>query len=370
MGIPWTTLGFLALAILLPSPFLFPSFCYHAIILLDFFTPFSAFDSPLVQSYHKFLVDRLPEIPEKSPIILSAEGLTREKLRVVSKDYTVPVVIRGLAKDAPAIEKWKNASWWKENYGDEKVLCKYVETIATKREDPECTITGSLGSANKTGRTYITGESRIFARRPELAEMVDSAAVNAVAPGSPVFMQLFLGYRGTGSDIHSAMGTNLFRQVTGRKRWWLIPQSQTPYVFASLNPNGFSSHTKTNIGKYPDPESPWLKKIERYTVMMYPGDVLLNPPWIWHGILNEADSDDELIIGVPTRYSVKYALPALKNNWLLTLIGLGSISKTYGLQKFLSDPANLQNGIERARLARAKQMIMMNEKEEEVERAL
>jgi hypothetical protein len=262
------------------------------------------------------------------------------------------------------METWKDVNWWRENYGNESVLCKYVEKLG---DAPSCTVDQALGDNKRNNRLYISGESRIFVRRPELKEMVDSAAVDSIAPGYPVFTQLFLGYEGMGSDIHSAMGCNIFRQISGRKKWWLIPQSQTPYVYPSLNPNGFSAHTRTYIGKGGAEQSYWFKKLERYTVTLEPGDILLNPPWVWHGILNLADGPDDLVIGIPTRYSIKYALPAWRNNWLMTSIGLGSISKTYGFEKFLSDPSNLQNGIEVARTSRARQLT---EKEEEVERAL
>jgi hypothetical protein len=38
------------------------------------------------------------------------------------------------------------------------------------------------------------------------------------------------------------------------------------------------------------------------------------------------------------------------------------ISKTYGFEKFIADPSNLQAGIERARNARADQFVGMKER--------
>lgn len=98
MGISLKNFGLLALAVLLPSPFLFPSFTFHCIILADFFLSprFVAFDSPIVQSYHKFLYERLPDTPELTPVTLNGADVTKESLRIASNDYTVPVVIRGM----------------------------------------------------------------------------------------------------------------------------------------------------------------------------------------------------------------------------------------------------------------------------------
>jgi hypothetical protein len=73
-----------------------------------------------------------------------------------------------------------------------------------------------------------------------------------------------------------------FRQISGTKRWWFIPPSETAYLLPSINVNGFSAHTHTMVGKNGDKMSPWMNKLERYTVTLQPGDLLMNPPWFWH----------------------------------------------------------------------------------------
>jgi len=312
-------------------------------------------------------MSRLPDREEIPALELSLDQLTKESLRLASHDYTFPVVIRNAMKDMPAITKWNNITWWLENYGNEEVLCKYVVKAG---DAPACTVKDAINLENPSERLYISGEARIFQRRKELEDMVASDFINSVSPGSPVFTQLFLGYGNMGSDVHSAIGCNMFRQVVGRKKWWLIPVSQTAYVYPSLNPNGFSAHTLTKIGKGNEEPSPWLSKIERYTVTLNPGDVLLNPPWFWHGIKNFADTPDGLVIGVPTRYATANPLkmPAFRSNFLLSVIGLGSITYTYGLDKFFSSSDSFQQGIERARASRsdlaAKHEAELKKKEE------
>jgi hypothetical protein len=64
---------------------------------------------------------------------------------------------------------------------------------------------------------------------------------------------------------------------------------------------------------------------------------------------------------VPTRYAVEGAGPAFKNNWLLSTIAFQALAKTYGgMTKFISNPGNLQDGIERARKARAASLSERN----------
>lgn len=135
--------------------------------------------------------------------------------------------------------------------------------------------------------------------------------------------------------------------ITGRKKWWLIPPSQTPYIRPALNKNGFSAHTLTKVGKEDGGvPSPHMNKLVRYTVELNPGDVLLNPAWFWHGIKNLGEDPNELVIGVPTRYRIKYSLPAFKNNFLFTTIALKAIADRFGsMGSFLSNAGNLQSGM-------------------------
>ena len=363
MGKSFAPLFALFLVFLAVGPTIFPNFFWHIIMTVDHLSPtWKMFDDIYVQKYHDYLMSRLPDRPAGTPIVLQPEDVTHDSLYKISQGYTVPVIIKGAIKDAPAVKLWANKTWWIENYGDEEVLCKYLEAVKGG-DDPACTIKDAFGSVDGENKLYITGDSKIFLRHPELAEMINTPFLEEINPGKHVFSQLFLGFPGMGSDIHSAMGTNVFRMISGRKKWWLIPQSQSAYVFGSLNPNGFSAHSKTVIGKGKDTPSPWLSKIERYEITLEPGDVLLNTAWYWHGILNMAPADyennpDEMVLGVPTRYAVDYSLPALKSNPLLTLFGISAIRKQTGtLDSFTSNAKHLQDGIERARIARATQTL-------------
>jgi hypothetical protein len=371
----------LSLLVLLISPVfilaslvLLPNFWYHIFMLLDYYYDgFVLFDSPIVQKYHSFLMSRMPDIPETPLPELALKDFTKENLKKMSNGYTFPVVIRGALKDLPAIKHWGNSSWWLNNYPDEPVLCKNVELPYAVGDVPGCTIGKSVGNTTKT--LYVAGESKIFIRNPELEAMMHSDLLDSVAPGEKVFSQLFMGYPHSGSDVHSAMGCNMFRQISGRKKWWLIPISQTPYILGSINKNGFSAHSMTRVGKGKDEEpSPYLSKVLRYTVTLNPGDVLLNPAWFWHGIKNIEDPGVEIVVGAPTRYRMAYAIPGFRNNFILTAIGLRAISKRFGsLDMFFSSPANLQNGIEFARSTRAGEFASskfaedLKRKQEEIE---
>jgi hypothetical protein len=140
-----------------------------------------------------------------------------------------------------------------------------------------------------------------------------------------------------------------FRQIVGRKKWWFIPPHQTSYLKPSINVNGFSAHSQTNIGKDGNKASPWLTKLVRYTIVLNPGDVLINPPWFWHGVLNLQDKENkkDLVIGSPVRYSKNAAAKAsYSTNLLYTLNTFALLLRRYGLKVLDPDfKFNLQQDI-------------------------
>lgn len=90
--------------------------------------------------------------------------------------------------------------------------------------------------------------------------------------------------------------------MTGSKKWWLIPPEQSIYLKPSININSISVHTQTKVGKGGEEPSPWLNKLTRYTTIVNSGDILITPPWYWHGILNLGDPKSDIVIGSPVRY--------------------------------------------------------------------
>lgn len=140
-----------------------------------------------------------------------------------------------------------------------------------------------------------------------------------------------------------------FRQIVGRKKWWFIPPHQTAYLKPSINFNGFSSHTQTLIGKGGAKPSPWLSKLVRYTTVVNPGDVLINPPWFWHGILNlpDVDAHQDLVIGSPVRYGRgPSSQAAFKTNLLWTINSFAVLFSKYGTAAMRPDfKFNLQADI-------------------------
>eukprot|EP01031_Cornospumella_fuschlensis_P038333 gene38333-46584_t len=333
-----------------------PLFWVNIFVLVDFYTPWVLFESPLYDKYHHFLVSRLTEKPEIPLPEISAADATYEYLYNVSHGFTFPVVIRGLLGNTSAVQLWQNHDWWVSNYGHEELLCGTLQRVVEN-----CTVAAFFEGVRTGNAFYISGASEIFVRHPELHDMVDNDAIKALEPAARTATQVFMGLPNMGSDIHAAVGVNIFRMVAGRKKWWFIPPSQTPYLKPSININGFSAHTQTLVGKDGAAPSPWLSKLVRYTSVLNPGDVLVNPPWFWHGILNLGQPGD-LVIGSPTRYGQGDAkTAATRNNLLYTLNAAVTLFRQLGFEGLMAASAgekfNLQAAIANNRRDREKKPL-------------
>jgi hypothetical protein len=147
--------------------------------------------------------------------------------------------------------------------------------------------------------------------------------------------------------------------VAGQKKWWFIPPSQTAFLKPSINVNGFSAHTQTFVGKEDGLPSPWLNKLIRYTSILSPGDVLINPPWFWHGILNLGDDSTQLVIGSPTRYGRGAAgLAGIKSNPLFMLNAVITLIRQKGVSAVIAGQLNLQAAIANNRRDREKKPLL------------
>lgn len=322
-----------------------PSIWVNLAVLVDFYTPWVLFDSSLYKAYHHYLVDSLPVKDEIPMLEIPASEANMENIIRLTQGWTFPVIIRGLLGNTSAIQKWSDHTWWTDNYGSEELLCGSFSNVIDN-----CTVASFFDAVAQGKPFYVTGASIIFQRHPELHEMIDNEHIKTIEPGLRTTTQVFMGVPGSGSDVHAAMGVNIFRQVAGRKKWWFIPPHQTAYLMPSINVNGFSAHTKTLIDKV-DPvtggaqtASPWLNKITRYTAVVNPGDVLINPPWFWHAILN-LGSPKDIIIGSPVRYGKGATVSAaFRTNLMFTLNGIFTVIRKHGMKAFTAE-VNLQEDI-------------------------
>jgi len=181
-----------------------PHFWVYTAILIDFYTPWVLFDSPMFAQYHEFLVSGLPDREEIPLLEINYTEATKENVRRLTNDYTVPIVIRGLLQNTTAVKYWKDPDWWIENYGDEEALCGTQQAVIEN-----CTFTSFFEAVKNGNPFYIAGAASVFDRRPELQEMLENDAIKAMEPDVRTASQVFIGLPDMGTDVHSAMGINL-----------------------------------------------------------------------------------------------------------------------------------------------------------------
>lgn len=263
-------------------------------LIADTWSRWSIFDSDRYEQLHAALVAQLPERDALPLREIDARDASRAAVVDLSDDYTRPIVVRGALRGRSCLEQWGDRQWWLEHYADELVLCN----------DSDRSYMLPLGEALARTDIYVSGTASIFQRRPELCEMVDNQLTRSLTPGNPgdepIFHQLFMGHPKQGTTVHCAGSINLFRHICGRKRWYFIPPDQTPYVRPKIFANGYAGTSHTVQPHGDEPGSAWFGRLKRYTVVLEPGDLMINPPWWWHAVENLPD--DGLVAGVPTRF--------------------------------------------------------------------
>lgn len=97
--------------------------------------------------------------------------------------------------------------------------------------------------------------------------------------------KMYIGGPGTATSLHCAGVSNLYVQISGRKKWVLIPARFTPYMYLAFS-KGLNWQSRVDF-RNPDYEScPLYRYVDRYETVLEPGDVLWNPPFVWHGVAN------------------------------------------------------------------------------------
>ena len=85
--------------------------------------------------------------------------------------------------------------------------------------------------------------------------------------------------------LHSEIGGNLFRQLSGRKRWIMVAPEQS-YLLCPFLFRGYAT-VKTCVQDFePDLKNEWFKRIPRMETILEPGDIVYNPPWYWHDAIS------------------------------------------------------------------------------------
>lgn len=207
----------------------------------------------------------------------------------------LPVVMRGAAKAWPCMGTW-TPTYFADLYGEVEVGLINVSIEEAEEMDTHIPRVDTV-SLQEVVDSIRDGSMRyarfipLLHHHPHLQADLDLGWLRRMRGRGVVGtnFQLFLGGAGTSTATHSALGSNLFVQIYGRKTWWIAPTTfshlfqppmrRQPFFFSDVNLRDVDLERR-----------PLLRYASVYTVTLAPGDVLYNPPFFWHQVSNPTAS--------------------------------------------------------------------------------
>lgn len=223
--------------------------------------------------------------PDKLPT-LQADEVTPERFLEASQNYTLPVLLKGLVKDAISTQTW-SLDYFIDNYGSA------VYTGAAKANIEPTAIRAVLEDIKKSKDSplydhYFAGITQIFEDYPRLKKEMGLdrllAIIGEADESAFKGFDLCMGSDATGSSMHCAMAGNFFNNIVGRKEWILISPEHTRYLLPLAGDPFLFAHAYFDAGN-PDLNS-FTQRVPHYKVVLEPGDVLFNASWWWHCVKN------------------------------------------------------------------------------------
>lgn len=215
-------------------------------------------------------------------------SLTREKFHLDYRSRHAPVVVRGLARDWLASERW-TPEYLRRVCGDEP-----VEILANRNQNPsyetsyhmhraQMSFAGYVDwvvTAGSSNDRYIHAQNRFFDTPVGQRLRADVAPVpDWVDPSAPGRMFFWLGPAGTVTPLHHDDDDILFAQIRGRKRFTLFSPGDTPFLYNHVAVFSEVDPESPDYGRHP-----LYRRATPIVVDLEPGDALFLPrPW-WHHV--------------------------------------------------------------------------------------
>ncbi len=222
---------------------------------------------------------RLLAIDERTQ--LSPEAFAAEYVQTGT-----PVIMRGLAKDWPAVRTW-SPSLLRERYGAQQLQVMDNDISGGIFNVEELTVAEFIdGIEGGDTRKYLRF-GNLLHRFPELAGDFDRGVLDRYITKRKLGsnMGVFIGAKGTTTRLHAAPPDNLFAQVYGSKRWRVYGAAADP-ILRPLMARSTYYYTEYDPDHPDHGRFPAAKHLDWYEFELHPGDVLYNPPSFWHQVTN------------------------------------------------------------------------------------
>jgi hypothetical protein len=289
------------------------------------------------------LLDEARDRPEGRVVEVDRRrDLSPEEFKERYFDTGVPVVLEGAAADWPATRKWTPA-YLEQFCGDDQIeVLDGVNWKVNRESGAEVVSTSEhrlrvrelVGNVSSGGAWY-GAFMELLDKYAELRADLDLSFVEKFGHTSRllpwqkrVLAKMYVGGPGTATSLHCAGVSNLYVQIYGRKKWVLIPAEFTPFMYLAFS-NGLNWQSRVDF-RNPDYEAcPLYRYVDRHETELQPGDVLWNPPFVWHGVANVTES-----IAVSLWWI--NVVRAFRNNFMLSALTLCGRPNPIAIQLGLS----------------------------------
>lgn len=201
-----------------------------------------------------------------------------------------PVHVTDMATQWPALSKWSLPFF--AGLADERQVTiengnvlqgdTNFETRGFRDYVAELIRAEEEGAASATGGRAYLSLFNIFQHFPALRDDVDFSLIKRLTHWHYVFG--WLGPAGTLTGYHIDWIDNILAQIKGRKRLWLAPPVQTPFLYPSKKYDFRSTLSSVDPDTWDKERFPLFAQLHPVSVVLEPGHMLFIPRGWWHRV--------------------------------------------------------------------------------------
>lgn len=232
--------------------------------------------------FSKMTAAALPGMASSPPVI-EWKDYTPEKLKEVSLNYRLPVVIKGMFTDSVAGKEW-TMEYFDNLYGNQTIIYHELQypiegiTSSFQRQHLPTSLHNYIENVTAGGHRVLGNDHYLMLDHPVLIEQLELNRWKTFdgMPILPLSLRFFMGGNNTGVGWHAATSHNLFVEVKGKKLFkWMPPQS-----------TGIGDLYPTLSNKLPAiehcPGHYYNPNLKTWEYVLDNGDAAFTPAWVWH----------------------------------------------------------------------------------------
>ncbi|MCB0764078.1 MAG: cupin-like domain-containing protein [Flavobacteriales bacterium] len=212
--------------------------------------------------------------------------------RTIYRDHIArnrPVVIQGLAAEWPCMWKW-TPDYLREHYGEDEILITEKRSGSGAAGEPVegARLKDILDCLEKGDSSRYARFSELLHQHPELLDDIDVPLLRRWKhPFSSTEdqFQIFIGAKGTSTNLHAACAHNLFVQVHGVKHWYIASAHHDPAMSPDVNRSPYFT-SRSDPFDTSDEADPVMAHVDHYEFELHAGEILFNPSSFWHHVTN------------------------------------------------------------------------------------